>query len=503
MKKHIYSILLVFLLPLSVSAEPQLLLELNKTEVQIGRHINAQLYGIDLPGKLVDINLEGLRESFGIDILETIEDAEDPRWPTQSVQSIQFKLYPRQIGNYLLPELIFSGIKSNHKNISVLKGVVKSRSGSKSIVREVSLPSAEIWERQQVLIEVKFTTPETFVTLNTEIIKIPGFEVFPVPTKSVKVSQDGSELSAISIGWILFPLVAGQYNLELPSIEYQQSGRTLRTYYLPKQKLNIKALPPYVPPTMPVGKIGISSSLREQELLSPSELSYWDITLTGDGVSPNWMPSVIRQLKSNSNIDFFSTDSIRESKIQKNVLQSQVVHLVPFKALGNGKLELPVIQAQYFDPTTGKIIRISHHPEQAFVLSMTWRFFIGGLLSLLIIFMGRYFYREISALQKRRRLHQAALSQITQATSFFDVRNSLNVLANAEGWPGNLTIQHWTLYWESCFKRDDGFLELLQQLSQACYDKEPLQGLEDFRLKFVSQLSAKKRKRKISLPLFQ
>jgi len=285
----------------------------------------------------------------------------------------------------------------------------------------------------------------------------------------------------------------------MPPVEYRQSGRTQRTYFSPKQKMQIKSLPPYIPPTMPVGKVNVSSTLRSEKLLSPSDLSYWDLKLSGYGVSPSWIPPVMRQVKSGSDIQFFPKDSKSDSTIRNGTLQTQLVHHIPFKPLVSGRLSLPSIRFQYFDPGSGKIITATHHPQQAFVLGSVWQVIIGGLISLLLVLMGIYLYQKIIFFRNRRQCRKAAFREIYNAESFMGLREALNHFASAEGWPVNLSIQRWAMYWASSFKQDDDFYELLDQLSHACYSKAPSHDLDVFRALFIARLRSGKRKTKYHL----
>jgi hypothetical protein len=406
--------------------------------------------------------------------------------------------------------LIFEGAKNQVNTISVTHGTTKARHGGTNIVREIvrkiTISTAQPWERQQVTIEVKVTTPDSFTSLRSESFKIPGFEVFPQPGSSEKIQQNDIQYSTLSIGWILLPLFEGQHNIELPPIEYRQSGKTLRTYYIPRQKLNVKPLPPYIPPTMPVGKIGISSAVPSNQLLFPSEISYWDLTITGYGVSPAWMPPIMRQVKSTPDNQFFATDSQKTITLLEGRLDSQTLHHIPYKPLVSGRLNLPSIRVQYFDPDSGKIITTTHQPQRPLVIGLAWRVIAGALLCLLAVLVSRHLYQEYLLQRNRRRLRQAALLKINNTTTFTELREGLNHLAVAEGWPDNLTIQRWAMYWLSCYKpscikQGKNFHELMNQLTQACYDKKPAQDFETYRAMFVALLRSAKRKSRYGLGL--
>ena len=190
--------------------------------------------------------------------------------------------------------------------------------------------------------------------------------------------------------------------------------------------------------------------------------------------------------------------------IRHGALHTQLVHHIPFKPLGNGRLNLPLIRIQYFDPGSGKIIAATHYPHQTFVIDLVWRVIIGGLIGVLVILLGKVLYQKYFFIRHRWQLRKAAFHEINTAETYAGLRDALNLLANAEGWPNNLTIRRWVIYWTSCFKQNDGFDDfddLMKQLSRACYCKEPMQDLEAFRSRLIDQLLSSKRIRKYRLQI--
>jgi hypothetical protein len=136
-RKLLYAIGLFMLLPSYAMAAPQLLFILHKAEIQLGHSIDAELYGIDLHAKLVDIDLRGLKEVFGVTLQESSGEIEDPRWPGRPVQMMQFKLYPRQTGNLIVPELSVAGAQTKPQTVLVTPGIKTTRNGVMDIQREI------------------------------------------------------------------------------------------------------------------------------------------------------------------------------------------------------------------------------------------------------------------------------------------------------------------------------------------------------------------------------
>ena len=486
-----FSVLLLFLLlPISSMAAPQLFISLNKTDIQLGHVIDAELYGIDLQGRLVDIDLHDLKEVFGVTLEETADDVADPRWPDRSVQMLRLKLYPRQIGNLILPELSLEGAQSTPHTILVTPGIKKTRTGIMDIRRALTISSTQPWERQQVLVEVDVITQDTFASLSAKTLRIPGFEVFPIPPSVDKNTGNDAGQSVMRLGWVLSPLAAGQYHIDVPPVEYRESGLTERTYYFPKQTLNVKALPPYIPPTMPVGLIRIASRLNSSSLVFPNRLHYWDVTLTGNGVSPNWIPPLSRQIQSNNELQFFPASTERLSFADRDGLHSQVTYHIPFKPISNGRLNLPDLRIQYFDPESGRLDYASHRPQFALVMNTSLRILFGVLLFLMLCGAGIYLYRKIGLLRQRHRLRKTVVSDIRQARSFIELRMALKPLAQAEGWPNNMTLQHFAQHCRTSRNMPDDVIALIDQLSQACYSNKANIDLNEYRAALLDRLGS-------------
>lgn len=483
-------LLLLLLLPLASMAAPQLFIHLNKTDIQLGHVIDAELYGLDLQGRLVDIDLHDLQDVFGVTLEESSGDSEDPRWPGHAVQMLRLKLYPRQSGNLILPALRIEGAQSMQHTVRVTQGIKKTRAGNMDIQRALTISSTQPWEHQQVLVDVSVSTADRFASLSTKTLRIPGFEVFPIAPSMDKTIDNDIGQSMMRLGWVLSPLAAGQYHIELPPIEYRKSGRTERTYYFPKQTINVKALPPYIPPTMPVGRIHIASHVASDTVIFPNRLHYWDVTLIGNGVSPNWMPPLSRQIQSNNAIQFFPASTERVPLAKRDGLHSRVSYHIPFKAITNGRLALPYMRIQYFDPDSGRLVFASHRPQSALVMSTSLWILFGGALCLVLLWTGISLYRKFCLVRQRYRFRKMAIVAIRQARSFIELRRALKPLAKAEGWPSNMTLQTFALHCSTNRHVPQDVAALINQLSQACYSNKPNIELNEFRAALLARLGS-------------
>jgi len=256
-KRLLYFVMLWLIVPVNVALSAELIFMVDKTTLEFGHYSKAELYAVDLPQKLNRIDFSELEHNFGVVIEETTEQVEDARWPDQEVQLIELKLYPRTVGALTVPALRLADVQSKLQSIMVATGVDEKNN---SMSQKVTLSSASVGQRQRVTILVEIITRDSFVSLQTDELSIKGFDVFPIPASVEKIQNNAGRYFTLRIGWVIFPLIDGDFDISLPAIEYSQFSQTLRRYYFPTQKLTVMNLPPYIPPTMPVGEVSISKT---------------------------------------------------------------------------------------------------------------------------------------------------------------------------------------------------------------------------------------------------
>ena len=244
---------------------------------------------------------------------------------------------------------------------------------------------------------------------------------------------------------------------------------------------------------MPVGKIALTSALEKDGLLLPDTLYYWQIALTGNGVSPNWLPTVMQQIKSNDTLRFLPNEIQKKLAFTGDGLQSQVTHLVPFKATSNGRLSLPDLHIQFFNPRNGKIEDLQLKSQSSYALSTTWRVCLTSILCLILLLLVRILYQQLSHWLHRHRLRRHALQLIKTAKEVSDLRHALNLLSHAENWPANLTLREWAQRWQNRYRVDNSFASAMRQLSQACYQSNQPTNIEALRGTLARQMRATKR----------
>jgi hypothetical protein len=483
--------LLSCLLLFDVSRAAVLEMTIERQSIELGLPLTAEVRAIDSEDNLSDIDLAPLQQRFGVNIQEYTSGISPAGHAGKSLQILTLILYPRHTGEQQVPALQLGEQSTAAKTIAVLP----AREPAGAITVRTQVSSTMVWERQQLIISVEVTTPERFAALHSENARLPGFDSIALPaTHHWQTRHDGGR-SRLRIGWALYPLADGQQSISLPPVKYEVNGVFRRSFHLPPITVQVKALPPYLPPLMPVGKVTIESSLDQNAPVSTEKLGYWEVTMHSRQVAPKRMPAILRQISSNQDIQFLPVDSKRSMQADISGLRSETRHRIPFKALSNGRLQLPSLRYQYFDPRSGKLRTVNHTPQRPVVLDPAWRLLIIACLLYLAYRMTRGLLAHAQRGWRKRRLQQRAMKQLAQARTADELRRALLTLGSAQGWPGNLNVSQWMQHWCARFHTSPALVEAASELSTACYAGSPRTDITELRQRLLRELATPTPKR--------
>jgi len=382
--------------------------------------------------------------------------------------------------------LCVNGLTLAKTNVLLLQQDYTVKTSTQVLHLTVTVSSIEVWEREQIIVNISATTPDLFSSLQQESFRIKGLDIYPIKPTNGRIEKDGNKQAELQAGWIIFPIAEGQYKIKLPNIQYELNGVIRHSIPIPAFSISVNALPAYIPPTMPVGKITLKQSLSSGALVNTNTLTYWKLQLNGIGLPAHWLPAVLRQIKSNEEIRYSPITSERSNLTDPGGMQSQVIHTIPLKALANGKLELPALRVQYFDPDDGRLKTLAIEKNSIVALSYIWRITIllvlGGLLYKIIKLLKIVLHRKWL---RRKRINEA-LQQIGKANTAYAIRTTLNHIALAESWPDNLSISAWYLRWNAKYKAQEDLDSLLASISIACYSNRDIKLDPGYRSRFTT-----------------
>jgi hypothetical protein len=492
--------ILLFLPGLSGAAGLHLLL--TKTRVEYGKALRAELFlvGADSddqagrqPIDLEQIDLAPVRERFGIVTRDDPDWVEDRRWPGEEVQRLRMRLYPLTTGKLTIPSLNLGGLQTKAQVIEVRPAAIDGH----QITFHRHLSTTEPWQRQQVILWTEVSTPEAFVRLTVdEDWQPPGFDLVPLPlTKHPSPTGQGNILG---IGWLLFPLLPGEHHLDPPAIGYRVSGHIERRFYPGITTLQVKALPPYVPPTMPVGRPTLVSRVEPSGPLPTGSLAYWNLSLSSDALPPRRLPPIRGQIRgqgqSSDELTFLAEKVERTTTPDQQGIHGSLRLQYPFKPLRNGRLQLPELQLDWFDPETGRLQRLHHQAPRPWVYHQQGLWLLAAGLLLVVGWLLWRLIGLVTRSWRRRSAHRRLMAAMAQESSPYGLRLRLRQLAKLEGWTDNLSLQQWSLRWRHFYKVDDDFDEVIGRLSDSCYSGQVGPEFRQTRARLIGLLGRRRKR---------
>lgn len=322
---------------------------------------------------------------------------------------------------------------------------------------DLELSAHQVWQREQMTLSVSVQAPDEFALLKTDTLQIPSMEIIPLASSQTPLANGNTKLT---LNWQLYPHTAGKQMIQIPVMRYYLNGGTRAKWQPPAQAIDVQALPPYFPPTLPVGEVSITSNIVPNGILRPDSLAYWHISLQSRHVTSAQFPALLKQLQASQYVD------VLPARITMNSDQAtghfQLDYRIPFKPKASGRLDLPTLQWHWFDPNTARLEKVRHQPPHSWVLAQ-WQQILLLLSSGLTLLLGIFYLGKHSKRYYRRwQSRQQVLKQLhaTDKTMDTHIRHTMQHCAKQHGWQENLTIRQWLDAWQQYYGQD-------QRLEQA------------------------------------
>ncbi len=367
----------------------ELKVNISRSKKQAGQYFRTTLAYCG-PLQIENIKLDNWRENFAIFHEDEYSDTDSKG---RTIQVLKLRLYPRTSTIHQLPALKAGNAISNPVNIQISPAVVKNS----AIELNWSISSLNPWQREAVVIQVELKSSDTAAHA---ILDSSGKEESLIRAFKTERQVLKNGIISFNAGWIYYPAKSGFQSVELPAIRYQLSGSDLRRFYLPLQKLNVKPLPTYIPPDLPIGKLNISSYIEN------NDTAMWKITVQTPALIPYGLSDLNRQLS------IFSDNDIADIKVEHKKLSDynnygdlNIIHaalpewVTPFGKNFN-------LNIRYFNPETGKLEKAHHRlPWQWNMPRWAWGIiFILAVLFILVLSIKTYPW--VLCRIRKLRLHQ-------------------------------------------------------------------------------------------------
>ena len=406
------------------------------TEVELGRPVWLTLTSGQTAVSLNTIDFSSWQQDFVLPRDYDLSIADDNR-----SQRLRMQLYPLHRGQFELPALSFLNQTSNTMRIDVTEARdAKNRS---PIDFTCKVPNNTPWQQQQVIVACSITMRNAYAVFTQPTDNLTGVQVLPMQAQQHVVHETLETQTRYQLGWVLIPTQAGKLHVQLPPIQYVRDGVVSHQFYVPPLDLNVQTLPAWLPGTIPVGTVSVVNYSLPQAWLSTSVLSHVQLQLQLAGMAPDLIPAYPQQLRSDSTMQYYSAQQQLLTRIDSNGIQHRLTYDIPLVAKHLGIYRLPALRLQYFDPASGTLKTAEIHGPSIIILN-TWLkvlllLFAAGVL----IWLVRYLLQWLTQYWRRYQTYRLALQQLPRSNSLPAIRQVMQTMAQAEGWPTNLTYLQW------------------------------------------------------------
>ena len=445
----------MMLLPQLVNAFDELQLTVDSPEVELGQPLYISITARNIKTNLSTININELRNDFGVKVIETANKSEN----STITQELKIELYPLQTGQLVIPPVMLERystkpVRVNIKPARVINGKIEFSS---------SVNHTSVWQRQQVILSTTVITPSKFAKL-----ELDDFITRQAITQKLTPTQEALDNGKYKLtsGWVIYPINDGEQTYTTPAVNYRLSGTIQRKFYPQNISIQVKKLPSYVPPLMPVGKFTLNSMISENT--APGASSHIrSIQASSNSVLPETLKAISIPYINNSSIT--SGEMTRSSNLENKhgSFNITVSHHTPISFTNSGIHYLPGFGLRYFDPVTGRIETINIGIERILFIK-PWLKLVTLILFLIVFFLlSRIIIKHINRYVRRQKYNYHLIQATLIAKSPEELHKILNQYAGNNQWGMNMTLTHWLKAWNN--HRTEPAENIINELSDAIY----------------------------------
>lgn len=384
----------------------------------------------------------------GVALVESLENQDYDT--ARKTQRWLLRLFPRRPGRLRLPPLFFHGEHSQ----SVELEIAPARDDYGPIQVGSPAVAGPVWLRQpfEVVMEVEAGTP--YAGFGIEGVRRSDLRAEPLRHR---IERRAGRI-VHRLGWKVTPLRAGHLDWQPPLLEYRQGGRVTHRFPPPPVRMEVRPLPGYLPATVPVGRVALKLSLPAGSVLVRDELNFIEARL--DQGPQRLVKEVERQLGKGDAVTLYA--GVRQPG-------DDMIFRIPFVAESTGWLEWPAVRLLYFDPGSGRLVSERFPLERRLVLSRGLLAIGAVLFAVLAAGLLYLLWRAMRARWRVLRGYHQALQMARQADDATGLRQALAIMARAEQWPENLTLEQWHRRWQQHYPRIRAACQAVPALQAALY----------------------------------
>ncbi len=354
----------------------------DKTELEMGKFLSVQLvyFGQSIPEPA---QLHSWNKDFYIEDMS--RDSET--LPGGYIKTIQYlHLYPRTTGIKTLHAIAQGGAIARPVDINVRPLIRNSING----VPHWKPPPNDIWQGEIIIISIVQNLMTDNNQIKTEEARFPGFSVL----HSWQESEYKNGIKTVRVNWQLKAQNYGHFSLDAPSV-VQRGSRGRWRFYLPVINIAIKPVPAYIPATVPVAQIEVSSNLQQI-----NSWPVWLLSIKSNGYLGEEIYGIRSRLAKMAQtmpdrVKFAAHEQLTNTG--KQSAQSWRVAVPTWTT----PLKNTLISIDYFDPELGQLKQAQIQLPSLWYIPLFAQYLLYILLLLLIALLVFYMYKWFKSRQKR------------------------------------------------------------------------------------------------------
>lgn len=435
----------------------------DRQQIEFGKSLILTLSSKQSGVILESVDLELLHDQF------VIEPLNHRLVDKNGMQQRQWRLYPRQPGRLTIPALRAGYVESDPLSIEVTSAIDPRDRQPVDVTFSVSSESVRL--REAVYIHMTLETGSPIVVLEQAPVMQEGLTIEKMQSRHTPSGNDRQRYRHHT-GWVVIPRRDGKTRLQLPAVQFVRDGITTHRFYPPRLELDVRSLPHYLPPGIPVGRLSMHIP-DTYWFVFTSELEYLTLNLTGHDMGQQDLPVLERQLASSEALSLYPVRRTVQQTTAGGNLTSQADYEIPFRVNSIGHVTLPELRLDYFDPEQGKLLTQKVAGIEFYAINKTIFYLVAGGFLIGLWRLGNRIWPAIGKLVSRWRTYSRVLDDLPNTPSGNGLLMLLRDIAVAEGWSANITPSQWRQRWQQLHHEDRELDRAIEKLIRYCYAAQP------------------------------
>ncbi|MGV8933908.1 MAG: BatD family protein, partial [Gallionellaceae bacterium] len=445
-------------------AEVRMAIYTDKQVMALGEALTVTLTVEGASDTVSGINLDKLKQDFNIYSISTAASRLHKKNRSINVETMTLILYPLHTGKLNIPALHYKDTHSNVRHVSVLafnKQLTK-------VVFKTASDNAHPLVRQEVTLTLDIYDDGSLQWTAPHDIVAPGAHLRRLADSQNEEMLDGVRYTLHRYAWALMPLRDGKLNVEFPLLDAFKFGTRLR-YPVAPLRIDVAAVPAYLPVNVPIGKPVVSVQELPVELALHRPVN-WVLKIQGNGISAEGVRKLLSSVRSNAAVNFYPATVSSNDGVRAISAAQVLMVTLPFVPEQTGLHKMPDINLPYYDPASSRVDSLLVPGAYIRVFNPVWSVVaevLSGLVLLLGIFGMSYLLQKTLRSGRKKRL---LLHRISRATSAEELQRALLQFDTA--FSSNLTLQEWLSSMLKNYSVDEQLSLLVQKLEQDLYGSE-------------------------------